>query len=417
MQASGSSHPAEAVHADAAQPSVGVRMLPSSRRDASPASGSSLRPPNIPAAVVPGGQRRHRTTLSLPSGPLFGPGTRADLSAAGSAPATCIARPLPADHAPPAGSPNCLRRPCRLLPQHLLRGCPTVQRRTKAARSLRTLAAGLGRASRIISNHLESAPAHPFEINALRNSIVSTAGNPSNLLEKTAGKRTGRGAVLQRLRKEGAVTDIRHVAQDSERSSIGRKLRGERGMRYCWEDFSFERQGALLTRRGAQVAVSRKVLDCIHHLIEQRHRVVSCDELILAIWGHTAVSNNQLSQIVLSTRRSIGDDGHAQRLIRTVSGIGYRWIGEVDASMGAPSHEDRARAGTAANPAHAGTQVVGMPDRFHARRDQNAYLLSAQTWPMVATVVMSGAGGWPSAIGGQTREAHMQFQGRTSAGR
>ncbi len=100
-------------------------------------------------------------------------------------------------------------------------------------------------------------------------------------------------------------------------------------MRHCWNDFSLDGEGKLLTRQGQQVDVSRKVLDCINHLIEHRQRVVSYDELIHNLWGHNNVSNHQLSQVVLAARRALGDDGQAQRLIRTVSGQGYRWVGEI----------------------------------------------------------------------------------------
>ncbi|TXI50427.1 MAG: hypothetical protein E6Q50_03765 [Lysobacter sp.] len=104
-------------------------------------------------------------------------------------------------------------------------------------------------------------------------------------------------------------------------------------MEYRWDDFSLDRDGALLTRQGRQVKVSRKVLDCVAHLLEHRGRVVGYDELIRAIWGHDNVTNHQLAQVVLAARRALGDDGHTQRLIRTLPGLGYRWVGALhDAS-------------------------------------------------------------------------------------
>jgi DNA-binding winged helix-turn-helix (wHTH) protein/tetratricopeptide (TPR) repeat protein len=100
-------------------------------------------------------------------------------------------------------------------------------------------------------------------------------------------------------------------------------------MRYRWNDFSLDRDAMLLMHRGHQLDVSRKTLECIHHLVEHRHRVVGYDELIRTLWGHDNVTNHQLSQVILSARRAIGDDGHAQRLIRTAPGLGYRWVGPI----------------------------------------------------------------------------------------
>jgi DNA-binding winged helix-turn-helix (wHTH) protein len=98
-------------------------------------------------------------------------------------------------------------------------------------------------------------------------------------------------------------------------------------MEYRWDDFSLDREGALLMRQGRQVNVSRKVLDCIAYLLLHRDRVVGYDELIRAIWGHDNVTNHQLAQMVLAARRTLGDDGQTQRLIRTLPGLGYRWVG------------------------------------------------------------------------------------------
>lgn len=112
-------------------------------------------------------------------------------------------------------------------------------------------------------------------------------------------------------------------------------------MRYRWDGFSLDREAMLLVRDGQQVDVSRKTLDCIHHLIENRDRVVGYDELIRTLWGHDNVTNHQLSQIILSARRAVGDDGQAQRLIRTAPGLGYRWVGAISEgdAPSAQSHE------------------------------------------------------------------------------
>jgi DNA-binding winged helix-turn-helix (wHTH) protein/tetratricopeptide (TPR) repeat protein len=101
-------------------------------------------------------------------------------------------------------------------------------------------------------------------------------------------------------------------------------------MKYRWDDYCLDRDGTLLTRQGRHIDVSRKVLACIGHLIEHRQRVVGYDELIREVWGHGNASHHQLAQIVLAARRSLGDDGQTQRLIRTLPGLGYRWVGELE---------------------------------------------------------------------------------------
>jgi DNA-binding winged helix-turn-helix (wHTH) protein/tetratricopeptide (TPR) repeat protein len=97
-------------------------------------------------------------------------------------------------------------------------------------------------------------------------------------------------------------------------------------MHYRWSDYGLDRDAGLLTRQGQQIEVSRRVFDCISHLIVNHERVVGHDELIRTLWRHDNVSNHQLAQVILAARRAIGDDGHSQRLIRTVSGLGYQWV-------------------------------------------------------------------------------------------
>lgn len=108
-------------------------------------------------------------------------------------------------------------------------------------------------------------------------------------------------------------------------------------MQYRWDDFSLDRKGTLLTREGQQVDVSRKVLDCISHLIEQRHRVVGYDELIQKVWGHGNVSNHRLTQLIVAARRAVGDDGQMQAAIRTMPGMGYRWVQPIAEGLEAPA--------------------------------------------------------------------------------
>src|SRR6185437_1347956 len=73
----------------------------------------------------------------------------------------------------------------------------------------------------------------------------------------------------------------------------------------------------------------RRTFECLDYLIANRDRAVGRDELVSAIFGRPNVSDAQLGQIVLRTRRVVDDDGNAQHAIRTIPGFGYRWIADV----------------------------------------------------------------------------------------
>jgi TolB-like protein len=83
-------------------------------------------------------------------------------------------------------------------------------------------------------------------------------------------------------------------------------------------------------RRGSElVAIEPKVFDLLAFLVQQRHRVVSKDDLLRAVWGGRIVSESALTTRINAARRAVSDDGSAQRLIRTFTRKGVRFVGEV----------------------------------------------------------------------------------------
>jgi DNA-binding winged helix-turn-helix (wHTH) protein/tetratricopeptide (TPR) repeat protein len=100
-------------------------------------------------------------------------------------------------------------------------------------------------------------------------------------------------------------------------------------MHYCFGDFTLDPTALLFTRNRTALEVPRRVFLCLSYLIAQRERAICRDELIRHIWGRDNVSDHQLAQVILAARHLVGDDGTAQRLIRTVQSFGYHWVGAV----------------------------------------------------------------------------------------
>lgn len=87
-----------------------------------------------------------------------------------------------------------------------------------------------------------------------------------------------------------------------------------------------------LHRGRTSVAVEPQVFDLLLHLVQNRDRVVSKDDLIASVWRGRIVSDSTLASRINAARRAIGDNGDAQRLIRTVARRGIRFVGSVDTS-------------------------------------------------------------------------------------
>jgi pimeloyl-ACP methyl ester carboxylesterase len=83
-------------------------------------------------------------------------------------------------------------------------------------------------------------------------------------------------------------------------------------------------------RRGSNlISLEPQVFDLLTYLMQNRDRVVSKDDLIASVWGGRIVSDSTLSTRINAARKAIGDNGEAQRLIRTMARKGFRFTGTV----------------------------------------------------------------------------------------
>jgi DNA-binding winged helix-turn-helix (wHTH) protein len=98
---------------------------------------------------------------------------------------------------------------------------------------------------------------------------------------------------------------------------------------YLFENCSLDSERRELRRAGMLVAVEPQVFDVLHNLIRNREHVVSKDALLADVWKGRVVSDATLSSRINSARSAVGDNGEQQRLIRTVHGRGFRFVGAV----------------------------------------------------------------------------------------
>jgi DNA-binding winged helix-turn-helix (wHTH) protein len=78
------------------------------------------------------------------------------------------------------------------------------------------------------------------------------------------------------------------------------------------------------------VHVEPQVFDLLVMLIQRRDRVVSKEEIIAHVWQGRVVSDATLNSRIKTARQVLGDDGLAQKFIRTVHGRGFRFVADVE---------------------------------------------------------------------------------------
>lgn len=106
-------------------------------------------------------------------------------------------------------------------------------------------------------------------------------------------------------------------------------------MEYVVDSYAIDAAVRELRQGGTPVPVEPKVFDLLLYLVENRHRLVGKDELVDRIWAGRAISDAAMSSCIKAARRVIGDDGQRQRLIRTIHGRGFRFVGPVEATAAA----------------------------------------------------------------------------------
>lgn len=100
-------------------------------------------------------------------------------------------------------------------------------------------------------------------------------------------------------------------------------------MLYSFETCVLDLGRRELRKDGQLVDIEPQVFDLLTFLLCHRDRVVSRDDVIAGVWGGRIVSESALASRVNAVRRAIGDDGTAQRLLKTITRKGFRFIGEV----------------------------------------------------------------------------------------
>ena len=101
-------------------------------------------------------------------------------------------------------------------------------------------------------------------------------------------------------------------------------------MHYVFASFSFFPDRAELIGPDGVVRVEPKALAVLRLLVENHERVVSREEMIEVVWGGRFISDAAVSTALKSARKAVGDDGDRQAMIRTVHGLGHRFVATVE---------------------------------------------------------------------------------------
>lgn len=137
--------------------------------------------------------------------------------------------------------------------------------------------------------------------------------------------------------------------------------------------FEFDTEQRELRHDGTVLSLQPKVYVVLNYLLAHRERAVPKGELLDACWPDEFVSEAALMRCIRSIRRTVGDNGVQQQVLKTLRGYGYRFVAEVSEISAAPSVTHAA----IDPPSPAGTTSLDTPTPPMAERRQLTVLSCA----------------------------------------
>jgi len=107
---------------------------------------------------------------------------------------------------------------------------------------------------------------------------------------------------------------------------------GNRSFVFRFTDFEVREREFGLIRKSEVLPVEPKAFRVLLFLLRNPQKLITKNEMMNAVWGDTAVSENSLARSIALLRRLLGDDPRDPRFIATVPTVGYRFLCSVDMS-------------------------------------------------------------------------------------
>ena len=103
-------------------------------------------------------------------------------------------------------------------------------------------------------------------------------------------------------------------------------------MDYQFGSYRLDTRERRLLKNGKPVALTPKAFDTLLTLVSHRGRLLGKDDLLKTVWPNAFVEESSLARNISVLRKVLHDEARQPRFIETVSGRGYRFVGDVSES-------------------------------------------------------------------------------------
>jgi len=97
-------------------------------------------------------------------------------------------------------------------------------------------------------------------------------------------------------------------------------------MLYSFEEWELDVERYELRRAGQPIKLEPQVFSVLAYLVQHRDRVLSKQELLSHLWPGQYIGDSALERCIMAARKSVGDSGGKQRVIKTFHRRGYRFV-------------------------------------------------------------------------------------------
>ena len=137
-----------------------------------------------------------------------------------------------------------------------------------------------------------------------------------------------------------------------------------------------------LIKAGEVVPVEPKAFRVLLFLLQNPQKLITKEELLNAVWGETAVSENSLTRSIALLRRLLGEDTHVPKFIETVATVGYRFVCPVEVSEdthGGPRSTNSAGVASASEAAPFGNEIAVAPVAYARSSRRRMWIILASS--------------------------------------
>lgn len=99
---------------------------------------------------------------------------------------------------------------------------------------------------------------------------------------------------------------------------------------FAFTDVVIDASAHRLSRGGREIAVEPKAFAVLLEFLAHPDQLLTRDQLLDAVWGHSFVTPATLNRLVAQLRKALADDSENPHCIQTVHGLGYRFIAPLE---------------------------------------------------------------------------------------